>query len=85
MLFLFPVTIHLLLSCLVVFLAYTDSTPCTQPSVYTACTQPCKRGVYGGLHGPYTTIYTPRTWPCSRPIHGRYGRVRAVYTCTRSV
>ena len=63
MLFLFPVTINLLLSCYLVYTARTRS--CTQPCRVQGrvdgllrtqqCTRPVKHGL---VYGPYTAMYT---------------------------
>ena len=101
MLFLFPVTISLLLSCC---LAYTDRTrpstrSCSRPhrlhGLYMARTRPCAQSctrpsVYMACTAVYTVLYTAAYTAVfmvafTARVHGHYGRVRAVYTCKRSV
>jgi len=97
MLFLFPVTINLLISCLVV-VQRTRTVHNRVRSVYAAehtrvytavpCTRLWTRSVYTAVcvHGLYTTVYIRL---CTRPVHGRvHGpyTTGAVYTrrvCTR--
>jgi len=69
-LFLFPVTINPLLSCCLVYTAYT------RPS---ARTRPYTRPVHDRVHVCIHHLYTPV------PTRPGNGRVRAVNTCTRSV
>ena len=93
MLFLFPVTINLLLSRFYLLFSVCSRVhrrPCTP-----LCTWPCTSRVHGRIHGRVhdTAVFTartrPRTWPYRRPVphtagvrdrvHGPY-TVWAVYT-----